>query len=66
VAETTGKELRAFRISGNPPRIDGRLNDDVWVTADAIQDLVQGEPDNMAAPSAPSFRLRTTAMSMSP
>lgn len=51
VPEKAGKELRAFRITGNPPRIDGLLDEEVWTVADAIDDLVQNEPDNMAPPS---------------
>ena len=49
--EKAGKELRAFRITGSSPQIDGRLDEEVWAAADAIDDLVQGEPDNMAPPT---------------
>ena len=45
-----GKVLRAFRITGSPPQIDGLLNEEVWALADAIDDLVQVEPDNMVWP----------------
>src|SRR4051812_19524974 len=51
VPEKVGKELHAFRISGQPPRIDGRLDDEVWTLAPSIDDFVQNEPDNMAAPA---------------
>ena len=51
VPEKAGKELRAFRITGSSPQIDGRLDEEVWAAADAIDDLVQGEPDNMAPPT---------------
>src|SRR5437016_637610 len=47
VPEKAGKQLRALRITGTPPRIDGELNDETWMAADAIDTLVQGEPDNM-------------------
>ena len=51
VPEKAGKVLRAFRITGSSPQIDGRLDDEVWAAADAIDDLVQNEPDNMAPPT---------------
>ena len=48
-AETkVGKILRAFRITGNAPQIDGRLNEEAWRVADEIEDFIQWEPDNMA------------------
>ena len=51
VPEKAGKELRAFRITGSSPQIDGRLDEEVWAAADAIDDLVQNEPDNMVPPT---------------
>jgi hypothetical protein len=48
VPEKVGKELRAFRITGAAPNIDGVLDDDVWSSALPIEDFLQGEPDNMA------------------
>lgn len=48
--EVQGKELRAYRISGDVPRLDGRIEEEVWLAADAIDDFTQQEPDNMAAP----------------
>jgi hypothetical protein len=50
VAEKAGKDLRAYRITGEPPRIDGRLDDEVWLLADSRDDFVQNEPDNMQPP----------------
>lgn len=50
VPEKVGKELRAYRIAGEPPRVDGRLDDEVWLLADARDDFVQNEPDNMQPP----------------
>ena len=44
------KLLRASRISGEPPRLDGRIDDETWLAAQAIEDFTQQEPDNMAAP----------------
>jgi hypothetical protein len=46
-----GKELRAYRITGTPPRIDGRLDDEAWTFAATLEDLVQNEPDSMAPPT---------------
>jgi hypothetical protein len=43
-----GKSLGAHRIRGLAPLIDGRLDDEVWELAEAIDDLVQWEPENMA------------------
>ncbi len=47
VPEKAGKDLTAFRVDGAAPRIDGRLDDDVWQQASSIDDLVQQEPQNM-------------------
>ena len=51
VPEKAGKEIHAFRISGPPPVIDGSLDDDVWLKAQDIDDFVQVDPDNLAAPT---------------
>ena len=51
VPEKVGKELRALRITGAAPSIDGVLDDEVWAAAMAIEDFLQGEPDNMASPT---------------
>jgi hypothetical protein len=51
VPEKAGKEVHAFRIHGAAPRIDGRLDDEVWHSAQAIDDLVQEDPDNMQPPT---------------
>ncbi len=45
------KRLHAFRIAGEGPRIDGQLDDAVWAAAEAIDDLVQGEPANLEPPT---------------
>ncbi len=50
VPEKAGKEFHAYRIVGEPPAIDGRLNDEAWAHAQLIDDFVQNEPDNMAPP----------------
>ena len=42
-----GKVLRAMRLEGDPPRIDGVLDDEVWSAAEVAEGLVQWEPDNM-------------------
>jgi hypothetical protein len=44
------KELRAYRITGNAPEIDGNIEDEVWLAAGSIDDFTQQEPDNIAAP----------------
>ncbi|MGE0864688.1 MAG: DUF5916 domain-containing protein, partial [Vicinamibacterales bacterium] len=51
VPEKAGKELSAHYVGDTPPRIDGRLDDEVWGRAPAIDDLVQNDPDNMVAPT---------------
>jgi hypothetical protein len=51
VPEKEGKELHAYHVSGSAPRIDGRLDDEVWTRAQAIDDLVQNDPDNMKPPT---------------
>jgi len=52
VPEKVGKNLRALLVEpGGAPRVDGRLDDQVWVRADRIDDFTQVEPDNMAAPT---------------
>src|SRR5437764_950018 len=50
VPEKIGKELHAFHISGQPPHLDGKLDDEVWTLAQSIDDFVQNEPENMAPP----------------
>ncbi|MCM3878524.1 MAG: carbohydrate binding family 9 domain-containing protein [Vicinamibacterales bacterium] len=50
LAETQGKELRAARITGESPKIDGRFDEEIWSIAGRIDDFVQQEPDNMSAP----------------
>ena len=51
VPEKVGKEIQAFYVGETPPRIDGRLDDEVWQTAQAIDDMVQNDPDNMQPPT---------------
>lgn len=51
VPEKKGKELRAFPVGDKAPRIDGKLDDEIWGTADRVEDLVQQDPDNMTAPT---------------
>jgi len=41
-----GKVLRAFRITGAPPVIDGSLDDEIWRLAQSAGDFVQRDPDN--------------------
>jgi hypothetical protein len=41
-----GKVVRALRIAGTPPSIDGRLGDETWRLAEVGTDLTQRDPDN--------------------
>jgi Domain of unknown function (DUF5916)/Carbohydrate family 9 binding domain-like len=52
-ADKVGKELHALRISANPTsiRVDGRVDDEVWMRAQVIADLTQEDPDNMMPPT---------------
>lgn len=50
VPEKAGKDFRALRIVGTPPQVDGLLDDEAWGLAQAIDDMVQNEPDNMVPP----------------
>ncbi len=51
VPEKIGKEIQALYAGDTPPRIDGRLDDEIWLTAQAIEDMVQNDPDNMQPPT---------------
>ena len=52
VPEKAGKNLRGLRAGDTgAPRVDGRLDDHLWVRADRIDDFVQVEPNNMAPPT---------------
>ncbi|MEP6782996.1 MAG: DUF5916 domain-containing protein, partial [Acidobacteriota bacterium] len=52
VPEKEGKEIEAFYIGDTPPpHIDGHLDDEVWQKAQAIEDMVQNDPDNMQPPT---------------
>jgi hypothetical protein len=51
VPEKKGKELRALPVGDKAPRIDGKLDDEIWGTADRVEDLVQQDPDNMMTPT---------------
>src|SRR5436190_7717661 len=52
-ADKAGKELHALRLSAplSSIRIDGRVEEEAWMQAQAISDFLQEEPDNMMAPS---------------
>jgi hypothetical protein len=51
--EKAGKEIHALRLGSSSAalRIDGRIDEEAWMQAEAISDFVQEEPDNMAAPT---------------
>lgn len=51
VPEKAGKDLAAYYVGEHPPRIDGRLDDEGWQEAQAIDDMVQNDPDNMKPPT---------------
>ena len=51
VPEKEGKELVAHYVGDTPPRIDGDLNDEIWQRAQAIDDMVQNDPNNMQPPT---------------
>ena len=51
VPEKAGKELVAHYVGDTPPRIDGDIDDEIWQKAQAIDDMVQNDPDNMQPPT---------------
>ena len=51
VPEKVGKDIEALYVGDTPPRIDGRLDDEIWQAAQAIDDMVQNDPDNMQPPT---------------
>ena len=59
VPEKKGKDLRAFPVGDKAPRIDGRLDDEIWTTADRIEDMVQNDPDKRAQDLLDEIRRRS-------
>ena len=51
LAQPSAKSATAVRITGQAPRIDGRLDDAVWLAAPFMSDFTQQRPDEGAAPS---------------
>ena len=51
VAEKAGKVLHATWLDDEVVVVDGLLDEAAWAVADSIDDLVQNEPANMAAPT---------------
>lgn len=51
VPEKAGKELLALYAGDTPPRIDGDIDDEIWQQAQAIDDMVQNDPQNMQPPT---------------
>src|SRR5688500_11697677 len=51
VPEKAGKELAAFYVGDTPPQIDGDIGDEIWQKAQAIDDMVQNDPENMQPPT---------------
>ena len=44
------KTMKAVRTA-SPPKIDGKLDDDVWSSAIVLSDFIQYEPYNLESPS---------------
>lgn len=42
-----GKTVHAYKLTGDPPKIDGTLDDEVWARAQRAGGYVQWDPDNM-------------------
>ena len=51
VASASGQAVEAARILGTPPRLDGRLTEDLWSTAEPLTGLLQRDPDEGAPAS---------------
>lgn len=51
VAQPSAKRATATRLSGPPPRVDGRLDDAAWTGVTAIEDFEQQRPIEGATPS---------------
>src|SRR5688500_16111526 len=51
VPEKAGKELVAHYVGDTPPRVDGDIDDEIWQNAQAIDDMVQNDPNNMQPPT---------------
>ncbi len=51
VEPQTRREIHSVRIEGRPPGVDGRLDDDAWLAAPVVSDLVQKQPVEGAAPT---------------
>lgn len=47
-ASKQGKVVRAWRVAGASPRIDGTLDDEVWARAAIVEGLIQTDPNNLA------------------
>ena len=51
VPEKAGKDVVAYYVGDTPPRIDGDIDDEIWQKAQAIDDMVQNDPNNMQPPT---------------
>ena len=45
------KQIRAVRLEGAPPVLDGRVDDAAWQAAPVLDDFLQKQPDEGAAPT---------------
>ncbi|HST62907.1 MAG TPA: DUF5916 domain-containing protein [Longimicrobium sp.] len=51
VAPAASKEIRAVRIQGRAPVLDGRLDDEAWAAAPVLSDFLQKQPVEGGAPT---------------
>ena len=45
------KEIKALHVNPHAPRIDGKLTDPAWESAEFVSDFIQKLPDEGAAPT---------------
>ena len=50
-APAARKEIRAVRLQGRAPAVDGRLDDDAWAAAPVLSDFLQKQPVEGGPPS---------------
>ncbi|MCM2271273.1 MAG: carbohydrate binding family 9 domain-containing protein [candidate division Zixibacteria bacterium] len=51
VGQRSHKQIKAIRVSGSSPRVDGRLDDPVWTLASFASDFLQKDPTEGAPPT---------------
>jgi hypothetical protein len=50
-APAARKEIRAVRVQGRTPAVDGRLDDAAWAAAPVLSDFIQKQPVEGAQPT---------------